>query len=146
MSAYPRLVVRRATRIINPRVVQVHFRWLPGTGSCPWIPLLRSSGPKKKNRPEVIRTASSIFGDFLFQNFCSAHRAVVPLRAPWRLLPGCRNPFRSLLMTKGIILPKTRLSTAQHSLQSGLCHFRFGKHLSCFRYTCWSVVGMQAKP
>src|SRR5262245_37032360 len=28
-----------------------------------------SNGPKKKNRPEVIRTASSILGDFCFRTF-----------------------------------------------------------------------------
>ena len=68
-----------------------------GARRKPFQCLVHPRSPKKKNRPEVIRTVSSILGDFCFGTF-SAHRPVLPLKAPWRLLLGSRNPLGSLLM------------------------------------------------
>ena len=57
-----------------------------------------SGSPKKgKTALNGIRTVFSSLGD-VFQNCRSAHQAVLPALAPWRLPPRLPDLFRSLLM------------------------------------------------
>src|SRR6266403_5898171 len=102
----PERKAKMPVQAINGRCLKCDYRlawflvrrksWLSQAQAVSTLGTPRS--PKKKNRPEVIRTVSSILGDFCFRTFVphiercyrSRHRGVSSSVAA--------TPFRSLLM------------------------------------------------